>query len=227
VVPGRFDGEEVGKKQLAAVVIDGSDEGPLLLGIGRPQMERGIMLDQGTDGGGQDFAVVDFPLGPGSVTVQGLGPRRDCRRGGTEPFLLEAIAQGGIVVARDGQARILNQLLLAQQLPPDLGLGRLRELARAPAVIGDLEALRIPPVLLQERKEPGLADLQRTLDLCPAHVSPQIRLQKEPDLYTRESPARPGGWARVNLAHRSLPAVSGKGTRGCSLFSFERFTFQL
>jgi hypothetical protein len=43
VVPGRFDGEEVGKKQLAAVVIDGRDQGPLLLGIGRPQMEGSIM----------------------------------------------------------------------------------------------------------------------------------------------------------------------------------------
>ena len=36
VVPGSLLGEEVGKKELAAEVVDGGDEGPFLLGLGTP-----------------------------------------------------------------------------------------------------------------------------------------------------------------------------------------------
>jgi len=98
-----------------------------------------------------------------------LAPRSSWRT--ADHHLSETVSQGAIVVARDGQARILDQLLLAQELPPDLGLGRRREPAWAPAVVGNLEVLRVRPAPVQQCIGPGSADLQGTPNPCPAqHV---------------------------------------------------------
>lgn len=125
VVPGGLLGEEVGKKELAAEVVDRGDEGPFLLGIGGPEVKGGIVLDQGADGRRQDFPRVGLlPATVRDVAVQRFGARRDRRRGDIDPLLLQTIAQSRVVVARDGQPRILDQLFLPQELIFDLRIRR-------------------------------------------------------------------------------------------------------
>lgn len=118
-------GEEVGKKELPAEVVDGGDEGPFLLGVRGPEVKGGIVLDQGADGSRQDFPRVGLlPAAVRDVAVQGFGARRDRRGGDTDPLLLQTIAQSRVVVARDGQPRILDQLFLPQEFIFDFRISR-------------------------------------------------------------------------------------------------------
>ena len=68
--PGGLGGEEIGEEQQAAVVVDGSDERPFLLGIWRSQMCGAVELDQGAGGAGKDLSIVGFAR---LVAAQSLG----------------------------------------------------------------------------------------------------------------------------------------------------------
>lgn len=90
--PGSLRGEEIGKEQQAAVVIDGSDERPFLLGIQRPQVCGDVMLDQSTDRAGENLAVLGFVLHAGLLAAQGLGPINDGVHRHCDALLAQAVA---------------------------------------------------------------------------------------------------------------------------------------
>ena len=60
--PGSLGGEEISKKDLATVIIDGCDQSPFLFGTRRPAVGGTVMLDQSADRSGQDLPVMRFPL---------------------------------------------------------------------------------------------------------------------------------------------------------------------
>jgi hypothetical protein len=65
--PGGFGLEEVGIKERSAVVVQRADENPFFLGIGRPEVMRSIVLDERSDGGGQNLTIMEFL--PGTFLV--------------------------------------------------------------------------------------------------------------------------------------------------------------
>lgn len=79
--------DEVSEKDLAAEIIDGSDDGPSLLCKRRPNVKRSVMLYQGTDGSGQDFPVVHLSLPAWFMAAKLLGPFDDSGDGNIDPFL--------------------------------------------------------------------------------------------------------------------------------------------
>jgi len=68
--PGGFRREEISEKDLATVVIDGSDESPFLLNKRRPKVKRSVMLYQGTDGSGQHLTIMNLPFLARFMAVQ-------------------------------------------------------------------------------------------------------------------------------------------------------------
>ena len=90
--PGGLAREEIGEEQQAAVVVDGSDKGPFLLDIRRPQMCGAVMLDQGTCGAGKNLPVVDFALLARLVAAQLLGTINDGIHRHSDALLAQAVA---------------------------------------------------------------------------------------------------------------------------------------
>lgn len=73
VRPGRFMDEEIGKQQLAAIVVQRGEERPFLGRIGRSQVFRCIVPYQLADGGGDDLAVgLSRSFGEGERPSRGI-----------------------------------------------------------------------------------------------------------------------------------------------------------
>jgi hypothetical protein len=61
--PGSLGLKEVGIKELSAIIVQGADQDPFFLSVGRPEMMRGVVLDECADGRGQDLPIMEFLLG--------------------------------------------------------------------------------------------------------------------------------------------------------------------
>jgi len=61
--PTGFLVDQNGVKQEPAIIIQGGDEIPFLLGCGCPKMMRGVMLNQLSDITGEHFSVMEGPFG--------------------------------------------------------------------------------------------------------------------------------------------------------------------
>ena len=85
--------DEISEENLAAEVVDGGDQRPFLFGEGGPKMHRRAVLDEGSDRGHQDFAVVGLSLPTGFVAVQALGSVDDRVGRYLNVLLQEAITQ--------------------------------------------------------------------------------------------------------------------------------------
>ena len=79
-------------------------------------MHRGIVLHQRPDSGGQDLPVMRFVFLARLVAAQTLGPVDERGHGHRYALLLEAITDRRVIVAGDGQAGIIHQGALPQQL---------------------------------------------------------------------------------------------------------------
>jgi hypothetical protein len=125
------------------------------------------VLDERTDGGGKHLAIMNLSLLTRSVATQTFGTLDEGGHGDMDAFVGQAIAQGGVVVAGDGQVRILDDLLLFQQGPLDLCLNCGRQLGGCDSAVGNREGRRILAILLQQHKEPALADTHHSLNIGP------------------------------------------------------------
>ena len=80
MVPAGLFFNQLGIKQLPAVIIEAGDEIPLVRSIGRPHVVRGVVLDKLADIVGQDLTVMGFSLRPAKEKIILLSPfdnRRD------------------------------------------------------------------------------------------------------------------------------------------------------
>jgi len=143
VGPGGLLGEEIGKEDFTAVVINGRDQGPFLGGKGRPQMRRAVVLDQSADRGSQDLSIVGFPFLPSPVAAQFFGSIDDGCDRNLDPFVLEPVSQCRVIVVRDGEVWILNDLFFTEKSCLDFcrHFGR-QPCGRSPSV-GDREVVRV------------------------------------------------------------------------------------
>ena len=85
---------KISVKQFAAVIVQGSDQGPFLLRKRRPQMRGSIMLYQSPDGGCDHLAVMGLLLGMRQVATQLFRSFGDCGGRNLEALFLEPIPHG-------------------------------------------------------------------------------------------------------------------------------------
>jgi len=64
VSPGTFPFPEIGIQKVTAVIVDRGDQIPLGLGLGSPEVNGGVVLNQFADIVRQDFPVVRFSEKP-------------------------------------------------------------------------------------------------------------------------------------------------------------------
>ena len=74
------------------------------------------MLHQSTDGRRHHLAIMRFAFRMGFVAVQLLGPIGDGGRRHGDACLFQTVAQGRVIVIRNGELRVVHQFLLSQQL---------------------------------------------------------------------------------------------------------------
>jgi hypothetical protein len=107
--------KEVGIKELSAVIIQGADQNPFFLGIGRPEMMRSVVLDERSNGRGQNLPIMEFLLGTFLIATQGLRPGDDRGHRDSNPLLEQPVSDGRVVVTRDRKILILDESLLVQE----------------------------------------------------------------------------------------------------------------
>jgi hypothetical protein len=222
--PGCFLFEEVGKKDFATEIVKGRDQGPLRLGIGRPAVERGVVLDEGADGCRDDLAAMGLLFWPGSVAAQDLGALDDRRESDFKPEIVQPFSNGGVVEGRDRQVGILDHNPFLEETFSDQGLGVFGQSKGRVPMVGQGKASRIFPVELEQGKEPGFANTQSLLDLGPVHVAFCIGAKQILNLFV--------GKTSVNVCHIVLlPEDYNSGvhfsTLNCSLFNPRQHTVDL
>jgi len=150
-------------------------------------MGRTVVLDQGADGGGEHFAVMGFLLPARLVAAYSPGSIDDGVDRDRDALLAKAVTHGGVVVSRNGDLGILDQVLLAQQLDLDGPFCLRRKPLRWRSIVGDGESLAGGLVTFPQREETRLADRQRLLHLSPADQSLGIGMHEKGDLLNRET----------------------------------------
>jgi len=216
VSPGCFLFKEVGKKDFAAVIVERRDQSPLGLRIRGPAVERSIVLDEGADSCGDDFATMGLLFGAGLVAAQGFGSFDDSRQRHFKSEILQPLPDSGVVERGDRQARVFDHRPLFQETFSDQALSLSLQSARRAATIGQRKSSRVLPVELKQSKEAGLAYPQDLFDLRPLHKAFCIAAKQIPCLLI--------GKTSVNLCHRVLlPEDYSSGvhfsTLNSSLFS--------
>ena len=87
-------------------------------------MERGIVLDESANRGGQHFAIMSPSLLARFVATQTPSAVDDCGHRHADALLCEAIPQGRVVVTGDRQSLILDHRFLLQECLFDFSLHR-------------------------------------------------------------------------------------------------------
>jgi hypothetical protein len=187
VSPGGLAGGEVGEQDNAAPVVDGGDEGPLLLGEGGPSVGGSIMLDQSPDRGCEDLPIMNLPSPARFMASQLFRPVNDRVDRDIDPLFLEAIADGGVVVAGDRQVGVVDETLLDQELLLEDHLRFGQDTLEGGPLVGDGVSLRGLTEDPPQVKEPGPTDAQRLLDLFPAHETLPVSLEQKGDLLVRKA----------------------------------------
>jgi hypothetical protein len=113
--PGGLGLKEVGIKELAAVIIQGADKNPFFLGIGRPKMMGSVVLDERSNGRGQNLTIMEFLLGTFLVATQSLRSSDDRGDGHSNPLLEQPVPDGRVVVTCDWKILILDESFLGQE----------------------------------------------------------------------------------------------------------------
>ncbi len=72
-------------------------------------MQGSVVLNKIANGSSQNFPVMDGFLFPGLVAIQSFCSLGDGGGGYLNPFLLEPVGQGRIVIVMDGQLFIVDQ----------------------------------------------------------------------------------------------------------------------
>ena len=123
-----------------------------------------IVLDERSNGRGQNLAIMEFLLGTFLVATQSLRSTDDRGDGNSNPLLEQPVPDGRAVVTRDRKIFILDQGLLGQESLLDLIFRGCRQFPRRRALIGDRKSLGIVPIDSQKSEEPRLVDAECLFD---------------------------------------------------------------
>jgi len=220
--PGGLMFEKVGEKELPAVIVEGGDQRPLALGIRRPAMKRGVVLDESADGGGDDLPIVSLLFRTGPVTSERFGSIDDRGQRDIDPTVPKSITDGRIVEGGDGERGIFDQSAFLEKKRSDNFLTTFSHPAWRVSMVGNGKMAGIFPKELPEGEEAGLPDPQNLLDLGAIDLPIFVRSEQAPQLVVGES--------LVNLSHSVLlveDCSSGVHFSALisSLFSFPQHKF--
>jgi hypothetical protein len=95
--PCRLVLEKIGEQQLSAVVIKGGNQRPFRLGIRRPAMKRGVVLNERANGAGDDLASMSLLFRMGPVTSDRFSSINNRGERYFNPMLPKPILGGRIV----------------------------------------------------------------------------------------------------------------------------------
>jgi hypothetical protein len=168
--PGGFLFDQSGIKDQAAIVIQGSDEIPFLLGRWCPEMIGGVMLDQFPHVTGQDFSVMEGPFGFLEIEAMLFSSTNHGGQGDfLTIFLPQVVLDKAVVIGFQRDLFILDDPLFNRQFSQEILFNLWRNSCWGGPLILDREMFRIFPILVDEREEPSFLDSQDLLNIGSLH----------------------------------------------------------
>jgi hypothetical protein len=161
-------------------------------------MERGVVLDESADGGGDNLTIVSLLFRTGPVTSERFGSINDRGQRDFDPTVPKSITDGRVVEGGNRERGIVDQSAFLEKKRPDLFLAAFGQPAGRASMVGYGKMAGIFPKELPEGEETGLPDPQNLLDLGAIDLPIVIRSEQAPQLVV--------GKPLVNVSHAVLLA---------------------